>query len=109
MSLLLQNVVLSLALYVQIEMNIQQGRFYSSLPPVLVVKQLEMSRANHPFMVNCLDILLKVVDDDANFILLIKLQKKEKKKKLIIKKNITAHYHTRNHIQLESNVKTNKL
>ena len=34
-------------------------------------KQLEMSRASHPFMVNCLDILLKVVDDDANFILLI--------------------------------------
>jgi hypothetical protein len=42
-------------------------------------------------------------------LLLIKLQKEEKKKKLIIKKNITAHYHTRNHIQLESNVKTNKL
>ena len=34
-------------------------------------KQLELSRASHPFMVNCLDILLKVVDDDANFILLI--------------------------------------
>jgi hypothetical protein len=32
MSLLLQNVVLSLALYVQCEMNIQQGRFYSSIP-----------------------------------------------------------------------------
>jgi hypothetical protein len=34
-------------------------------------KQLELSRASHPFMVNCLDILLKIVDDDANFILLI--------------------------------------
>ena len=34
-------------------------------------KQLELSRASHPFMVNCLDILLKVVGDDANFILLI--------------------------------------
>jgi hypothetical protein len=34
-------------------------------------KQLKMSRSSHPFMDNCLDILLKVVDDDANFILLV--------------------------------------
>ena len=34
-------------------------------------KQLKMSRESHEFMLKCLDILLKVVDDDANFILLI--------------------------------------